>query len=102
MQRVHHQHRDRERPDTAGHRRQGACHFRDGGMDIANEHRPFGLERCKPRMTCRKQLRCHRGIRHAIHSDVDYGRARLHEVVRDEAGSPDSCDEDIRLAADGR
>ena len=102
MQCVHHQHRDRQWPNTARHRRQGACHFRDSRMDIANEHRPFGLKGCKPRVTCWKQLCRYRGIGHAIHSDVDHRRAGFHEVFRDEAWPPDSRDEDISLAADHR
>ena len=38
-QRVHHQHRDRQRPDAAGHRRQRAGHLGDLGMHVADEHR---------------------------------------------------------------
>ena len=52
-------------------------------------------------MTCWKQLRCHRGIGHAIHSHIDHGRARLYEVFRHKTCSPDSRDEDVGRTADG-
>ena len=73
-QRVHHQHRDRQRSDAARHRRQGAGHFLDLGMDIADEHRALRRERSQAGVPGWKELRGDRRIGDAIHADVDHRR----------------------------
>ena len=99
-QRVLEQHRDRQRADAAGHRRQRAGDLGDVGMHVADDRR------CP---SCRTSPR--RGLpapnssthlsrdRQRIDADVDHRRAGLDEVRRHERRPADRRDQDVGLAA---
>ena len=73
-------------------------------MYIADKGRAFGAESIFPLgmlvQRCAEQTLKDRRIGNFVHADINYGRARLHEFVRDHAGASDGGDQDIGAAAD--
>ena len=61
-ERVLQQHRDRQRTDAAGHRRQRAGDLRDVRMHVADDERAALLERLAPLRSRREQLLDDRAI----------------------------------------
>ena len=74
------QHRDRERADAAGHRRDRAGDLRHRGVDVADDERAVLLEDGAPRGTFRIERFDQRRVGDAIDADVDHRRAGLDEI----------------------
>ena len=98
-QRVSHQHRDGQRANATGNRRQCAGDLGDLRMHVADEHRPFRSEQRQSRVTFVKQLPGDRCVGHLVHSDINDRGARFDKLCGDESGFPHSGDENIRAAA---
>ena len=90
------QHRDRQRADPAGHRRQRAGDLRDRRVHVADDDRAAAVEVCEPRRSRLEQPRA--PSRRSVTGrdpDVDDRGARLDECRRDEPRPADRRDENV-------
>src|SRR5919198_126001 len=96
---VLHQHGDREQADAAGHGRQAARHAPDlRRVHVARERVAALAQGLQPPFGVFAEKLAHqRLVRHAVHPDVDDGRARPHVLAAYEARAPDRRDEYVGL-----
>ena len=89
------QHRDRQRPDAAGHRRQRAGDLRHAPVHVADDDRAAAVEVASRGDPASKRRAATTRVGDRADADVNDRRAGLHELRRDEPRPPDRRDENV-------
>ncbi len=93
--RVRHEHRNCQRPDTARNGRESAGDVGNFRVHVSDQHRALALEEPAARMTFVKDRSRHHRIHDQIDADVDHGRSRPDERTSHKTGPAERCHENV-------